>query len=403
MGAKLRLLCLASALLAYWIYIPMSEDCEQPWKMMLILAPFRAAAQLAAIAEQLGLMHYMEAMKAIMALQHVAATSDENVTVTDTEFSGVPVRLFVPRKEPEGLRRAVIYFHGGGWCLGDAGFKSSDYLTRQTSNRLNAVVVSVNYRLAPKHHFPAQFEDVYSVTKFFLQSKVLSQYKVDPNRVCVAGDSAGGNLAAAVAQQLPEDPEVKTKLKLQALLYPALQTLDLNSPSYEENKDDPLLSKALMVRFWSEYFTPDASLREAMASNRHVPAHASHLLQLVNWSSLLPAEMRQGHPYPTPSFGSPRLAEQYPGFLEVRAAPLLASAAQLRRLPLTYLLTCGHDVLRDDGLMYAARLRAAGVPLAHQHFQEAFHGAMIFISGSGELAVGRRLLNSYIEWLDENL
>lgn len=67
------------------------------------------------------------------------------------------------------------------------------------------VFASHSYRLAPKHHFPIQFEDVYSVTKFFLQSSVLSQYGVDPDRVCVAGDSAGGNLAAAVAQQ------VKTK------------------------------------------------------------------------------------------------------------------------------------------------------------------------------------------------
>ncbi|NXR05713.1 AAAD deacetylase, partial [Semnornis frantzii] len=260
-----------------------------------------------------------------------------------------------------------------------------------------------SYRLAPKHHFPAQFEDVYSVTKYFLQSKVLSQYKVDPNRVCVAGDSAGGNLAAAVAQQLPEDPEVTTQLKAQALIYPALQTLDLHSPSYEENKDDPLLSRPLMVRFWSEYFTTDASLREAMDSNRHVPASSGHLFQLVNWSSLLPAQMSEGHLYAKPTSGSPELARKYPGFLDVRAAPLLAAEARLRRLPLTYILTCGHDVLRDDGVMYAARLRAAGVPLTHRHFEEAFHGALFFVSGLSELAVGRRLLNSYTEWLDENL
>ncbi|XP_054022618.1 arylacetamide deacetylase [Dryobates pubescens] len=403
MGAKLRLLCLTSALLAYWIYLPMPEDYEEPWKTMLLLAPFRAAAQLATIAEQLGLMHYMDVVKAGMSIEHVAARSDENITVTDAQLSGVPVRIFVPRKEPGGLRRAVIYFHGGGWCLGDAGLKSYDYLARTTAHRLNAVVVSVNYRLAPQHHFPAQFEDAYSVTKFFLQSKVLSQYGVDPARVCVAGDSAGGNLAAAVTQQLMEDPEAKTKLKLQALIYPALQALDLNTPSYQENQDDPLLSRSLMVRFWSEYFTPDASLRDAMASNRHVPASSGHLLQLLNWSSLLPAEMRKGYPYPTPTFGSPRLARLYPGFLEARAAPLLAGDAQLRRLPLTYLLTCGHDVLRDDGLLYAARLRAAGVPLAHHHFPEAFHGAMMFVSSLGELAVGHRLLNSYTEWLDENL
>lgn len=66
-------------------------------------------------------MNYMEGLRLITAVELVAPTSDENVTVTDTEFSGVPVRLFLPRRAPGGLRRAVVYFHGGGWCLGDAG------------------------------------------------------------------------------------------------------------------------------------------------------------------------------------------------------------------------------------------------------------------------------------------
>ncbi|NWU46220.1 AAAD deacetylase, partial [Hylia prasina] len=148
-------------------------------------------------------------------------------------------------------------------------------------------LASTSYRLAPPHRFPAQFEDVYSVTKFFLRGAVLSRYGVDPARVCVAGDSAGGNLAAAVAQQLLEDPEVKTKLKAQVLIYPALQALDLNLPSYRDNADKPLLSRSLMVRFWSEYFSPDPALREAMASNRHVPAESRHLLQLVDWGRWL--------------------------------------------------------------------------------------------------------------------
>ncbi|NWT70251.1 AAAD deacetylase, partial [Prunella himalayana] len=222
-------------------------------------------------AELLGLMHYMEGLRLITAVELVPATSDENVTVTDTELSGVPARLYLPRRAPAGLRRAVLYFHGGGWCLGDAGMHGYDLMSRRISNELDAVVVSVNYRLAPAHHFPAQFEDVYLVTKFFLQSKVLSQYGVDPGRVCVAGDSAGGNLAAAVAQQLSEDPEVQAKLKAQVLIYPALQALDLDLPSYRANAEKPLLPRALMVRFWSEYFTSEPALREAMAANRHVP------------------------------------------------------------------------------------------------------------------------------------
>ncbi|XP_009674655.1 arylacetamide deacetylase isoform X4 [Struthio camelus] len=348
-------------------------------------------------------MHYMEVLMLITVTEHVPPTSDENVTVTDTEFSNVPVRLYLPRKQLSGLKRAILYFHGGGWCVGEAGMKPYDLLSRWTSNQLNAVVVSVNYRLAPKYHFPVQFEDVYAVTKFFLQSSVLSQYGVDPNRICVAGDSAGGNLAAAVAQQLLDDPEVKTKLKVQALLYPALQTLDLNLPSYQENENKLILPKSLMVRFWSEYFTTDSSLREAMASNRHVPAEASHLFQFVNWSNLLPEELKKDHVYTSPVYGSSNLGKKYPGFLDPRAAPLLAEDAKLHSLPLTYVLTCEHDVLRDDGIMYVSRLREAGVKVTHNHAEDAFHGALAFISSPANLAVGHRLLNHYINWLNDNL
>ncbi|NXF77082.1 AAAD deacetylase, partial [Sclerurus mexicanus] len=355
------------------------------------------------VADMLGLMHYMKGMRVITIIETGTVTSDENVTVIDTKFSNVTVHLYLPQRAPGGLRRGMVYFHGGGWCLGDAGMKSYDHMSRRISNELNVVMVSVNYRLAPEHRFPVPFEDVYAVTKFFLQSRVLAQYGVDPERVCVAGDSAGGNLAAAVAQQLLEDPEVKTKLKAQILLYPALQALDLNLPSYRDNHNKPILPKSLMVRFWSEYFTSDPSLREAMASNRHVPAESGHLFQFVNWSRLLPEEMRKAHVYTGPTYGSAALARRYPGFLDPRASPLLAGDARLRRLPPTYILTCEHDVLRDDGVMYAQRLRAAGVRVTHDHARDALHGALMFILWPLDLATGHRLFNRYVEWLDENL
>ncbi|XP_035422447.1 arylacetamide deacetylase [Cygnus atratus] len=403
MGAKLLCFCLASALVAYYIYTPIPENIEEGWKVMLVTTMFRTVRHAAEVADRLGLMHYMEVLSLITVAEYVAPTSDENITVTDTEFSNVAVRLYLPRKSAGGLRRAVIYFHGGGWCVGQAGMKSYDLLSRWTSNQLDAVVVSVDYRLAPKYHFPVQFEDVYSATKFFLQSSVLSQYGVDPNRVCVAGDSAGGNLAAAVAQKLLEDSEVTTRLRAQVLLYPALQTLDLNLPSYQQNENGLILPKSLMVRFWSEYFTSDSSLREAMASNRHVPAESGHLFQFVNWSNLLPEEMKKDYVYTSPVFGSSKIAKKYPGFLDPRAAPLLAEDTRLHGLPPTYVLTCEYDVLRDDGVMYVSRLRAAGVRVTHDHAKDAFHGALMFVSSPTSLPVGNRLRKRYTEWLNENL
>ncbi|XP_010227054.1 PREDICTED: arylacetamide deacetylase, partial [Tinamus guttatus] len=202
--------------------------------------------------------------------------------------------------------------------------------------------------------------------------------------------------------QLLGDHEVP-KLKVQALIYPALQTLDLELPSYQDNKDKPILSKALMIRFWSEYFTTDVALREAMAANRHVPPESSHLFGFVNWSTLLPEEMKRGHVYRSPVPGSPSLGQKYPGFLDVRAAPLLAGDAALRGLPRTYVLTCEHDVLRDEGVMYVRRLRAAGVPVTHHHAHDAFHGVFMFVSSPGELAISHRLSRQYIQWLNDNL
>lgn len=177
----------------------------------------------------------------------------------------------------------------------------------------------------------------------------------------------------------------------------------MNLPSYEQNANMPILSKSLMIRFWSEYFTSDPSLREAMTANRHISAQWGHLFQFVNWSTLLPDRLKKDHVYTGPVFGSPALTEKYPGLLDTRAAPLLAAEAQLRGLPPTYILTCQHDVLRDDGFMYAARLRAVGVPVTHEHAEDGFHGALTFVTSPIDTAVGHRLMSSYLQWLEEHL
>ncbi|XP_014418431.2 arylacetamide deacetylase isoform X2 [Camelus ferus] len=360
---------------------------------------FDMTGQNSLFAEILGLNNSMESMMFFSRFQSVPPTSDENVTVRDTTFNDIPVRIYVPQRKPKSLRRGLFYIHGGGWCWGSNAYESYDLLSRWTADRLDAVIVSTNYRLAPKYHFPVQFEDVYTALKWFLHPNVLENYGVDPRRVGISGDSAGGNLAAAVTQQLLEDPDVKIKLKVQSLIYPALQNFDMDLPSYRENSHFPILSKSLMVRFWSEYFTTDRSLEKAMLSNQHIPLESIHQFKLVNWSSLLPEKFKKGHIYKTPTHGSSELAKKYPGFLDVKASPLLADDNKLRNLPLTYIITCQYDVLRDDGLMYVTRLRNSGVQVVHSHVEGAFHGTVSFLF----MKIGYRLANQYISWLDENL
>ncbi|KAG5847760.1 hypothetical protein ANANG_G00129630 [Anguilla anguilla] len=346
--------------------------------------------------ELLGLKDYMGVMMLITVMETVAPATDRRVRVTEEVFPsrGWELRGGVWEAVPgqqggsRELRRAVIYLHGGGWCLGSSRMEPYDLLARKMVVELNAVVISVEYRLAPAHPFPAPFEDVYRGVRYFLRDRVLARFSVDPTRIAVSGDSAGGNLAAAVAQKLQQEPGQQVALKAQALLYPVLQALDLNTPSYRQNQDMPILPRTLMVRFWSEYFTSDKTLFRAMMTNSHNRPEDAHLLKFVNWSSHLPESFRGGR-----AGTAPRAA----------AAAAAAEDGGLRLLPKAYILTCEYDVLRDDGVMYATRLRGAGVNVTHRHYAAGFHGALMFTVWPADFQIAHRMTEDYVSWLRENL
>lgn len=402
MASKSLCFVLLSVLVAFYIYRPLPDNMEEKWKVMLLDATFRSLGHLATLAEMFGVRHYMDVMMLVTHAEHTEPISDNHVIVEDTSFINVPVRLYIPKGKSDTLRRAIIYIHGGGWCLGSASMKPYHQLSKQCAHKLNAVVVSINYRLAPEFHFPVQLDDVYSVVRFFLQEKVLENYSVDPNRIAVAGDSAGGNLAAAVAQKLLHDPEVNVKFKIQVLLYPVLQGLDFSTPSYKDNADMPLLSRTLMVRFWSEYFTTDRSLFEAMMSNKHIPSQDAHLFKYVNWSTLLPDRLKNNRVYNMPDNHDTKFVKKFPGLLDVKASPLLAEDEKLTGLPLTYVVTCEYDVLRDDGLMYVSRLQKAGVHVVHEH-ANSFHGILLMTEWPFDFSIAHRMVDKYLKWLETNL
>jgi acetyl esterase len=159
--------------------------------------------------------------------------------VSDDTAGGVPVRVY----EPENARGTIAYLHGGGWVLGN--LESVDAVCRALAIEAGARVVSIDYRLAPEHPFPAPLHDALAATR-----------AVDAD--VVAGDSAGGNLAAVVARRL------KDRLKLQLLIYPVTDAA-VNTPSYREFDERFGLTAASMQRFWNLYldgadgFDPDAS------------------------------------------------------------------------------------------------------------------------------------------------
>ncbi|XP_068604232.1 neutral cholesterol ester hydrolase 1-like [Brachionichthys hirsutus] len=392
---------------AYYVYLPLPSGVCEPWKLMLLDALFRSFVKATDVAHALGVCHRLHLLNRVVSLvEDVEPRPCPHVDVTDTVLNGVPARVFHP-KGGQRLKRGVIYFHGGGWAFCSGRMRSYDLLCRKMAKDLDSVIMSVDYRLAPDAVFPDQYHDALAASRAFLSSEVLELYGIDPQRLCLSGDSSGGNLAAAVAQELGSDDALTVKFKVQALIYPVLQALDFHTPSYQQNQAVPILYRPLMASFLLEYLGADTSLVPVLLANNHSsldqPAISASTRSKLDWTALLPAERRKRFRPLVKERGSSEVLVQVPQLMDVRAMPLLAEQAVLGRTPKAYVMTCEFDVLRDDGLMYARRLRDAGVEVTSDHYEDGFHGCMMFSYLPMSSDVGRRSMSSYIRWLDQNL
>jgi acetyl esterase len=237
---------------------------------------------------------------------------------------GIPIRIYVPFGS--GPFPVLIYFHGGGWVIGD--IESSDGFCRILTNKAGCIVVSADYRLAPEHPFPAAADDAYHVTLWTATNA--SSFGGDPSRIAVCGDSAGGNLAAVVAQMARD--RRKPAIQFQLLIYPVTDAA-CDTPSYSENAEGYFLTKAAMQWFWNHYVQNEAD---------------------------------RNHPY---------------------ASPLRASS--LADLPPALVITAEFDPLRDEGERYAELLRAAGIPVQLIRYNGMIHG---FFTMSAIIDQGRKAI-----------
>ena len=222
------------------------------------------------------------------------------------------LRVYTPVSQPDGLLAGLVFFHGGGFVLGD--LESHDGLCRALANESRCRVVAVDYRLAPENPFPAAVEDCYAATKWVAANE--ARLGIDSARLAVGGDSAGGNLAAVVAQLAQADGA--PKLAFQLLIYPVTQLAGQDTPSMRENAKGYFLEKESMDWF-TRCYAPDKAHRG-----------------------------------------------------DARLSPLLAK--DLAGQPAAYVVTAGFDPLRDEGKAYADRLDAAGVPVTYVNYPGMIHG-----------------------------
>jgi acetyl esterase len=235
--------------------------------------------------------------------------------VIDGPDGDLRLRVYSPERAAGSPRPLILYFHGGGWVLGSP--EASDWLCSTVARDADAVVASVDYRLAPRHKFPAGLEDCYAATVW--GSQEAASLGADPGRIGVMGDSAGGNLAAVVCLLARE--RGGPAIGHQALLYPVTDGSQ-SSDSYRANAEAIILTAADMRAFYGHYLGPDDDP--------------------LSW----------------------------------RVSPL--HAPDLSGLPPAVVVTAGHDPLHNEGVAYARRLEQAGVPVTLHDYPAMPHGFLSF-------------------------
>jgi len=246
------------------------------------------------------------------------------------------VRLYRPAGTVARLLPAILYFHGGGWVMGS--LEGYDLVFRYLSARSGCAVVAVDYRLAPEHKFPAGIED--AVASYRWLAKEATGVGIDPARIVIAGDSAGGNIAAVAAQLLREEERPPC---LQWLIFPNTD-LSFDTESYRHYGEGFLLTRAAMEWFRGHYLNDRSEIDDP------------------------------------------------------RVSPLKAN--DLTGLPPALVYTAGCDPLRDEGHAYADRLAAAGVKTIHREFESLIHG---FVGLRGTVPAAARAMDDMVAGMRHEL
>ncbi|XP_067669181.1 arylacetamide deacetylase-like [Haliotis asinina] len=369
--------------LSYVAYMPQMDGVVDTYQARTISTFARVVRIVGRVAESLGLEtpdNVARAMTDFILSDNAPPPDTDHLKVEDYMFDGVPVRLYRPTAAADPSP-SVIYLHGGGWTI--LHIDSFDDTLSDYAVTSGYVFIAIEYPLAPEHPFPTPFETCLTAILHVLSQA--ESYGLDAERVAVAGDSAGGNLAAAVSLKLAELKHVPG-LRFQWLIYPALQAFTFKTSSYlsKDNASPYFNDRATLAHYWCNYMginTP--RMKEAFRTNHHTSRKLKQSIYASYVDSkLLPKEYRGDSSQETQNldYGDEEISNQIEKvILNPYFAPLMAP--DLSGVAPAFVVTAEFDILRDDGLMYAQRMKDAGVDVVVYNSQGSIHGFMSIFKG----------------------
>lgn len=309
------------------------------------------------------------------------------VQQVDTKINEVSVRIYKPISLKDSKNAPIlIYYHGGAYFFGDSDYYNG-FLNKLTKE-LNIVAISVNYRLAPEHPYPAPTDDCFAVTKYVLES---SDEFGDTNKVILAGDSAGGNAVAIITQKILQQ---KLKMpKLQVLIYPWVQMVNFKLPSLIKYKQGKTVAK--MIVEYLGYSNMSKETLQFLSDNNHFHLIDDSKLKEKYLSrsspNLIPKKFKAEQSY-YDSYDKEFLSKKVENLSRFRedkklayiiekmfsdeTSPGLADKEKLIGLPNAYFIITEFDGIRDEGFIYSEHLKDAGVNVEVKYYENGFHGCI---------------------------
>ncbi|KAJ7306498.1 hypothetical protein JRQ81_009853 [Phrynocephalus forsythii] len=371
--AILFCLLLAWSLFYHFSTTQMPSGICQPLKVRILHILVVMIFTLGYILWKLGLCGQFAFMRIFV--DGIPAGKDPRLSITNTYFEHVPIRIYHPKRPLTEKRKGILFFHGGNGTLGS--IDAYDRACRSMAWKADAVVVSVGYRLAPEYLYPTQFEDCATAAEYFMKNA--EDYGVSPAQIVIAGESIGGTAAASIVQKLTKRADLP-KVRAQMLIGPFLQGVDFNSLSYQQNRWVPFVAQADFLYCIFLYVTKNTTIADFALEETHIPEERRKMYEEWLNPDHIPKELKVRGNYTKHQKSLNPLDHVYSLMETITGptlGPLLSEDVVLQQLPETFILTSEFDILRDDGLLYKKRLEDNGVPVSWCHLTDGFHGVLL--------------------------